>query len=122
MLKIDVERFETIAIEVDFKLGRAGGKLGKHVAFKGGLLIRLRDNRLGIVRICACGRLGEQQRNAINLQLAGYCLPTRGRCPEVERVAAEVSTQVSKSQDVVVATREPERGYLARRVGESRTS
>jgi transposase len=58
-----------------------------------------------------------------NQPATGGLLPASfGRCPEVERVAAEVSTQVSKSQDVVVATREPERGYPARRVGESRTS
>jgi transposase len=58
-----------------------------------------------------------------NQPATGGLLPASfGRCPEVERVAAEVLTQVSKSQDVVVATREPERGYPARRVGESRTS
>jgi hypothetical protein len=33
-----------------------------------------------------------------------------GRCPEVERVAAEVLIKASKIQDVVAVTREPERG------------
>jgi transposase len=33
-----------------------------------------------------------------------------GRCPEVERVAAEVFNKTSKSQDVVAVTREPGRG------------
>lgn len=37
-----------------------------------------------------------------------------GRCPEVERVATEIEDQVSKSQDVVDASREPERGHPAR--------
>ena len=39
----------------------------------------------------------------------------------VEWVATEVSTTVSKIQDVVGEIREPERGYPARRVGQSRT-
>jgi putative transposase len=34
-----------------------------------------------------------------------------GRCPEVEWVATEVLTQVSKTQDAVGAIREPGRGY-----------
>ena len=44
-----------------------------------------------------------------------------GRCPEVERFATEVLTKISKSQDAVVATREPGRGYdhPARRDGVS---
>ena len=46
-----------------------------------------------------------------NLRLEGFSFPTRGRCPEVERVAAEVLTEVLKTQDVVAVMREPERGY-----------
>lgn len=38
-----------------------------------------------------------------------------GRCPEVERVAAEVLTEVSKSQDVVGESRELGRGHPARK-------
>ncbi len=34
-----------------------------------------------------------------------------GRCPEVERVAAEVSRKISENQDAVGESREPGRGY-----------
>ena len=37
-----------------------------------------------------------------------------GRCPEIERVAAEVQAEMSKSQDAVGASREPGRGHPAR--------
>jgi hypothetical protein len=57
-----------------------------------------------------------------NQPATGRVLPSSfGRCPEVEWVATEVSTTVSKIQDVVGEIREPERGYPARRVGQSRT-
>jgi putative transposase len=44
-----------------------------------------------------------------------------GRCPEVERVAAEGLTEILKTQDDVAAMREPGRGYdyPAHRVGQS---
>ncbi len=56
-----------------------------------------------------------------NQPATGRVLPSSfGRCPEVEWVATEVSTTVSKIQDVVGEIREPERGYPARSVGQSR--
>jgi transposase len=69
-------------------------------------------------------RLQAAWRTATQSQPAtGRILPSSfGRCPEVERVAAEVLTEVSKSQDVVGESREPGRGYdcPARRVGLSK--
>jgi transposase len=52
----------------------------------------------------------------------GRVLPSCfGRCPEIERVAAEVLIKPSKSQDAVAEMREPGRGCdkPARRVGQS---
>jgi transposase len=47
-----------------------------------------------------------------NKPATGRVLPSSfGRCPEVERVAAEFLIEVSKSQDVVGGSREPGRGY-----------
>jgi hypothetical protein len=40
-----------------------------------------------------------------------------GRAREVERVAAEISAEICNSQNVVVKTREPAKGYPACRVG-----
>jgi transposase len=47
-----------------------------------------------------------------------------GRCPEVERVAAEVLTEVPKSRDAVGVIREPERryDYPARRLRRERSA
>lgn len=61
-------------------------------------------------------RLWAAWRTATSNQPAtGGLLPSSfGRCPEVERVAAEVKDQMSKSQDVVDASREPEIGHPAR--------
>lgn len=56
---------------------------------------------------------GLQLKN--NLQLGGFCLPTSGSCPEVERVAAAVQTKIPESQNVVAATRESGKGYSARK-------
>jgi len=50
----------------------------------------------------------------INQPAIGGRLPSSfGRCPETERVAAEVSTKIPKSRDVVSASREPGKGYSA---------
>src|ERR687885_2141369 len=47
-----------------------------------------------------------------NKPATGGVIPSSfGRCPKSERVAAEVLTKIPKSQDVVVVTREPGRGY-----------
>ena len=57
-----------------------------------------------------------------NKPATGRVIPSSfGRCPEVERVAAEVLIKVPESQDAVAVMREPERGYdhPARRVGQS---
>jgi transposase len=57
-----------------------------------------------------------------NKPATGGVIPSSfGRCPEVERVAAEVLATIPKSQDVVGGNRELGRGYdhPARRVGES---
>ncbi|MBD0343700.1 MAG: transposase [Coleofasciculus sp. Co-bin14] len=54
-----------------------------------------------------------------NKPATGRVIPSSfGRCPEVEQVAAKVLTKVSKSQDVVSASREPGRGYARPPVGE----
>jgi transposase len=48
----------------------------------------------------------------------GRLIPSSfGRCPEVERVAAKVLTQVPKNQDAVGENREPGRGYAHPPVG-----
>jgi transposase len=57
-----------------------------------------------------------------NKPATGGVLPSSfGRCPEVERVAAEVLTSLPKSQDVVGESREPGRGHdcPALQVGQS---
>ena len=65
-------------------------------------------------------RLQAAWRTATETEPAtGRILPSSfGRCPEVERVAVEVFTKVSQSQDVVGETREPGKGHSARRVGQ----
>ncbi|HEY9708387.1 MAG TPA: transposase, partial [Oculatellaceae cyanobacterium] len=69
-------------------------------------------------------RLQAAWRTATETQPAtGRIRPSSfGRCPEVERVATEVLTKVSRNQDVVGENREPGRGYdcPARRVGLSK--
>ncbi len=68
-------------------------------------------------------RLWAAWRTATDIQPATgrTCPSSFGRCPEVERVATEVLTKISKSQDAVGESREPGRGYdhSARRVGQS---
>jgi transposase len=57
-----------------------------------------------------------------NQPATGRVIPSSfGRCPEVERVAAEVLIKIPKNQDAVAVMREPGREYdhPARRVGQS---
>ncbi len=52
----------------------------------------------------------------VNQPATGGLLPSSfGCCPEVERVATAVQTKVPESQDVVGASREPGKGYSARK-------
>lgn len=51
-----------------------------------------------------------------NEPATGGLLPSsNGSCPETEQIAAEVCTKVPKSQDVVDESREPGKGYPARK-------
>ncbi len=73
----------------------------------------LEDWQSAELRLQAAWRTATENKAA-----TGGVIPSSfGRCPEVERVAAKVLTKVSKTQDVVSASREPERGYANPPVG-----